>query len=78
MVYLKNVLVGLDQMANAVLGGWPDETFSARCWRCREKQPWKVLRAVNDGPFFFQRNHCQSAFESERLRMQSPVEERCP
>lgn len=28
--YIKNILIGLDQLANTVLGGDPDETISSR------------------------------------------------
>lgn len=31
MKWLKNVLIGLDQLANAIAGGDPDETISSRC-----------------------------------------------
>lgn len=30
MTYAKAVLVALDQLVDAVLGGWPDETVSSR------------------------------------------------
>ena len=33
MTYLEGVLIALDQFINAILGGWPDETLSSRCWR---------------------------------------------
>lgn len=33
MDYLHNLLVACDQLMNAVIGGWPDETLSSRCWR---------------------------------------------
>ena len=33
MAYLHNLLVACDQLVNAVMGGWPDETLSSRCWR---------------------------------------------
>lgn len=33
--YVKNVLIGLDQLANALLGGDPDETVSSRCGKSR-------------------------------------------
>lgn len=29
--YIRNVLVGIDQTFNAVVGGDPDETLSSRC-----------------------------------------------
>ena len=31
--YLHDLLVACDQLLNALLGGWPDETLSSRCWR---------------------------------------------
>lgn len=70
------VLVAVDQLVNAILGGWADETISARCHRLRDHQPFKILRPVIDGLFFFQPNHCQRAYESERLRAQLPAEYR--
>lgn len=34
--YLHNVLVGLDQFCNTLLGGHPDETMSARSGRAAD------------------------------------------
>lgn len=31
--YLKQVLIAFDQLINALLGGWADETLSSRAWR---------------------------------------------
>jgi hypothetical protein len=73
---LFRLLVAVDQVFNVLFGGWPDETLSARCWRCRDSQPYAALRAVIDGLFFWQNEHCKQSYESERLRMQSPPEER--
>jgi hypothetical protein len=75
------LLIALDQLMNVCSTplsreAWADETFSARCWRLRQRQPWKLLRAVVDGLFFFTPNHCQGAFSSEKTRAYSPVEER--
>lgn len=36
--YFHNVLVSVDQLANTLLAGYPDETLSARSWRCRDKK----------------------------------------
>ena len=33
----KNILIALDQLINAVCGGWPDETISSRAWRWEER-----------------------------------------
>lgn len=73
---MKDLLIAIDQMINTVFGGYPDETISARCWRLRERQPYKTLRAVIDGLFFFQPDHCQRAYESEVARLQSPPSQR--
>lgn len=73
---VKQILIAIDQLGNTLLGGWADETLSARSWRCRERQPYKTLRPIIDGLFFFQPNHCKESYESERLRLQSPPDER--
>lgn len=72
--WLLNVLIGLDQLANTVLAGEPDETLSSRAHRMREKgQPvwgW-TARAIN-ALFFWQADHCREAFEAEQRRLQQP------
>lgn len=75
--YIARVLIGFDQFLNAILGGSPDETFSARCWRKREKTPWKFFRIIVDTLFFWQKDlilggHCQQAWVSEMTRAQLP------
>lgn len=71
-----NSLIAIDQLANGIAGGWPDETLSSRCWRLRVCQPYKTLRPIIDTLFWFDPDHCQASFTSERLRLQSPPEER--
>lgn len=46
--YLFNVLIGLDQFCNCILGGHPGETISARTGRAAaEGKLWgKILAAV--------------------------------
>jgi hypothetical protein len=73
---LYEIAVALDQLVNAVLGGYADETMSARCWRLRSARPYSWLRRAVDLLFWFQKNHCQTAYESERLRSQLPAEYR--
>lgn len=72
----KQVLIAFDQLLNALLRGWADETLSARAWRCRDRAFWGVARAVIDGLFFFEPNHCYQAYVGERARMQLPPEYR--
>lgn len=72
MSYLLRVAIGVDQLLNAVLGGQPDETVSARCWRRREDWPYGPMRRVIDAVFFWQTDHCQRSYESEAKRRQLP------
>lgn len=47
MSYWLKVLIGLDQFSNTLLGGWPDETLSARAGRNAGKHwYWKMLASV--------------------------------
>lgn len=68
---VKQVLIAIDQLLNALLFGWADETFSSRCWRTRS-----VLVPVIDRLFFWDRNHCYASYVAERRRLHSPPEER--
>lgn len=77
--YLKQVLIAIDQLLNAVIcNGWADETMSSVAWRMEKEGRWfgKLMRPLIDTIFFFDDNHCQESFDSERLRLQSPPEER--
>lgn len=71
MEYIKNILIGIDQLTNCVFLGKPDETISARCWRNRNKNIiWKISRKVIDTIFWFDDNHCQESYDSELYRTQ--------
>ena len=74
--YALQVLIALDQLVNALLGGWADETLSSRAWRMDAKgRPWGlVLRPLIDALLFFDRQHCLASFESERTQRQHPPE----
>jgi hypothetical protein len=67
---LKQTLIAIDQLINAVLGGWADETLSSRAWRLRVKRPW-VYRTI-DCLFFWDPNHCYNSYQSEVQRRQLP------
>lgn len=62
--YFHNVLVSVDQLANTLLASYPDETLSARSWRCRDKKRWAIMVKVIN---FLARNphHCELAFTKE-------------
>ena len=65
---IYQIIIALDQLANALAFGWADETFSARCWRQRHKNRfWGFMRCLVDSVFFFEKNHCKQAFCNELL-----------
>jgi hypothetical protein len=71
------VLVALDQLANALLAGMADETLSARTWRNREsgKRRWRAaLWLINT--LFGDADHCRDSFDAEQSRRQLPPEYR--
>lgn len=76
------VFIALDQMANALIpGGWADETLSSRAWRMWVKgRPFgRIFRPLIDALFVWQSwrmDHCQRAYENEKLRYNSPAEMR--
>lgn len=76
MTWLKALLIALDQFINALLGGWPDETLSSRCWRWEQAGVRSWPRKVLDGVarLLGDREHCRQSFESERQGRQLPPE----
>lgn len=71
----RQIPIAVDQFVNTLFGGWADETISSVAWRKRcESKGWALLRALIDTLFFWQDNHCRSAWESEKNRLQCPPE----
>lgn len=69
------VLVAIDQLLNTLVGGYADETLSARAYRRYLRgKPW-CARVINV-LFFWQDNHCKTAYESELADRQLPPEYR--
>jgi len=74
---LKGVLIAADQFCNALIGGEPDETLSARAWRLRKRSClWGFARRIIDIIFFLDSDHCETSYLSELLRKQLPNEYR--
>lgn len=71
---LLNVAIALDQLANALLAGQPDETLSSRAHRMRVKghRWWGWTADAIDLLFFFDPHHCERAHLSELRRLQLP------
>ena len=59
--YLFNLLIGIDQMANVVFGGMPDETISSR-WGRNEKPNWFV-RQGKGFLNWLDPDHCEDSIE---------------
>jgi len=72
--YLWNIFIGLTQLLNTLLGGFPDETTSSRMWRwhLQGKPKGTIFAAVIDAIFFWQEDHCRKAYEAERTRYHLP------
>ena len=66
---LAQVLIAFDQLANAICGGWADETLSSRAYR---ESP-RVEKFINT-LFFWDKDHCYESYVSEQLRTQLPPE----
>lgn len=79
-LYIFHILVALSQLGNALLGGYPDESMSARAHRTDSKGRWPgvVTRPLIDVFFYIvtfgrDKTHCLTAYESERTRRQLPA-----
>lgn len=75
--YWKGVALGLDQLLNTALAGYPDETLSSRIYRCgvldkTPKKRWVVGLKIVDTLFFFQPEHCKQSYLAEQARKHSP------
>lgn len=67
----RQVLIAVDQLANTVLGGYADETISARAHR----QQWKKTEAFINW-LFRDDLHCAQAYVSEMVGTQNHREYR--
>lgn len=72
--WVRNVAIGLDQLANTIVRGYPDETLSARAGRLIHRSPYKYWARFVDTLFYpFQGpNHCVNAHKKEMQRYHSP------
>jgi hypothetical protein len=65
--YFWNVLISIDQLANTLLGGFPDETLSSRMGkRAREGDSFAICFCkVLD---VFDKDHCAKSIEEDEGR----------
>lgn len=71
---MKQFLIAFDQLINTILGGYADETLSARAWRAEVKGKFfgKVFRPLIDFILFFDKDHCYNSYLSEVQKRQFP------
>ena len=75
--YIVHLLIALDQLGTAILGGWPDETMSSYAFRLdMQGKPFGFMRRVIDALFFWDDDHCRKAWLAEMRRKQVPLEMR--
>jgi hypothetical protein len=62
--YIQNLLLGLDEFANTIIGGAPGDTISGRAGRAaRDNRVWgKFLCSILN---WLQKNHCEEAIEHD-------------
>jgi hypothetical protein len=65
--YVLGVLGALTQLLNAILGGDRDQSFSSRSWEALQAgKSWpSVIVPLLDRIFFWERQHCYRAFQSD-------------
>lgn len=78
-VYILHILIAIDQLATALIGGFPDETLSSYAWRMEQQgKPWgRITRPLIDWlalTLFGDEDHCARSTASERARAQEPPE----
>ncbi|WP_107725917.1 hypothetical protein [Neisseria weaveri] len=71
--YAYQVAISADQLLNAVLGGFADETLSSRIYRNstladKPRRRWRAAKCAVNALFFWQADHCRGAYNSERVR----------
>lgn len=63
--YSYRVGIAIDQLANTIIGGYPNETLSARAWRrgrVEGDETWSGVQVVIDRLFYFDPRHCEESY----------------
>jgi hypothetical protein len=68
--------IAVDQLINALLFGYADETLSSRAYRTEKNNKvfGKFFRPIIDTILFFDKNHCYWAYMAEVQKRQLPRE----
>ena len=75
--YWLSLLIALDQLANALLWGYVDETLSSRAYRSAQlrtpaKRRWRLINALFWRDRVGELRHCQLAYLGELAREHLP------
>ena len=71
--YSNNVLIALSRLLNAILGGNPSLTLSARAGLHYRKQQWNKRRWLINRLFWLQRDHCELAIRWDTDKNQQAI-----
>jgi len=63
--YIFNVLAAISQLVNAVIGGHPNMTLSARAYCNQGVSGWHVVHKLINTLFFWQHDHCKQSWEQD-------------
>ncbi len=63
--YLWNLLISLDQLANTILGGYPDETISSRMGKRLAKKNCPLCTWLCRVLDYLDENHCEDSIERD-------------
>lgn len=64
--YIWNLLISIDQLANTLLGGYPDETISSRMGKSiARNENCPVCHLLCKILNFFDKNHCEKSIEHD-------------
>ena len=63
--YIRNLLISLDQLANTVIGGDPDETISSRAGKAAENHDGIAWRLLCRALHWIDPHHCRDAIEAD-------------
>ena len=73
--YSNNVFIALSRLLNAILGGNPSLTLSARAGLNHRKGHWSRQRRLINRMFWLQQDHCEFAIRLDTDRNQQALED---
>ncbi len=71
--YSNNVFIALSRLLNAILGGNPSLTLSARAGLNYRKGQWRQRRRLINTLFWLQQDHCEFAIQLDTDRNQQAI-----